>query len=369
MATPDGQIDGGGQTTIALRRSLFVCKACNGALENPKNLPCGCKCCGRCYDRSIRASSVVFTCPIADCGRACDKRVRASFLHSPRGIAGFPGGGFAKVHNHSALIEIVKMTPEKRFMPDKRFKVSHKSSLNGETQSIDKPWDVAVTSSKECFVTNGTPFVYVYDAKGTYRRRFAAITPDGTASNEMSDSALHGITVTHRGQIMVGDTTNKYVSILSPEGLHVQSVSVPIQPKFIASTTLDHVVVSACECIPAQIVDINTGREVRAIGAPTEDAGMWCPSGVCCSWDEEEIYIANQMGKAGIYSFTLEGEYLECFQSDVTVPWGIAVSDDEKYLFASSESGPGIYETDKMDRDDETSSGSEDEEEDPESRL
>lgn len=274
-----------------------------------------------------------------------------NFLYSPRGIASYPGGGFARIHTDASVVEVVTWSKTKnKFVTNQRFEARYKVKNGENTQTIQKPWDVAVSADKEFYVTNGTPFVQVYDKDGSYKRRFAAIPPDRGASNELKDpvSALHGITFNNRGQIMVGDTNYKYISVLTTEGEFVDTFSVGIAPMFIAATPLDQVYVSSCECIPVEVVDVDTGTCVKSITAP-KDVGQWCPTGVCCSSGEEEIYIANQMGKVGIYSFTLEGDFLECFEEKVNSPWGLAVSEDENYLFVSNSNSSGqcIFETDK----------------------
>ncbi len=346
-------------------RDRYECSSCKGSLVDPENLPCGCKCCGRCYYKALRASSPdSFKCPV--CLKAMTKnevirkQVR-KFLYSPRGVASFPDNGYAKVHTDAAAVEIVKYaSSERRFYAHKTFHARYRITKGGVTQTISKPWDVAVSAEKELFITNGTPFIHVYDEDGQYKRRFAAITPDGGASNELCDppSALHGITVNENGEIMVGDTNYKYISVLTTKGFHVQSFNIQISPKFLASTPLNQVVVSSCKCGPVDIVDLDTECTVKSIFAPeSENAGQWCPTGVCCSWDEEEILIANQLGKVGIYGFSLEGTFLDFYEdyNDIHTPWGIAVSEDEKYLFVSNSdrSGKSIYETDKDDESDE----------------
>ena len=83
------------------------------------------------------------------------------------------------------------------------------------------------------------------------------------------------------------------------------------------------------------IIDEN-GNKKCEIPAPT-GVTSWCPTGVACS-KKGELFVANRLGEVGIYKYTSEGEYLGLVMKDVITPWGMAVSDEDKFLIVSDES-------------------------------
>ncbi|XP_072026676.1 mitogen-activated protein kinase kinase kinase 20-like [Amphiura filiformis] len=115
-------------------------------------------------------------------------------------------------------------------------------SMNGQyrlgidtTQSVvpgilSKPWCVSV-SSQTYFLTDSTQYVHVYNAQGCYGNKWVAISPEHKASDGQT-TELQGLTIDENGDILVGESTQRYISVHKQDGVHIFSIKTNIRPHF-----------------------------------------------------------------------------------------------------------------------------------------
>ena len=315
-----------------IKSRLFQCGLCNGQIVDRKEMACGHNFCMKCYQEKNKRSNVDNSevCP------KCNHRSRLPSdrgwkLHSPRGVSPMPGGGFAKVENVDGIIKTYHMEGNS-FNAESGFKARQKL----ESGKFSCPWDVAIDKDGVYFVTDSTPYVNVYDENGKFARQFFTKSPDNEASNDKEDGdfALCGIALNRFGQLLVGEINDKYISLLRTNGVFLSSFAVDVKPNFLAVTPNGDIVVSACEGRVALIVDEN-GNKKCEISPPT-GVTSWCPTGVACT-KKGELFVANRLGEVGIYRYTSEGKYIGPVTKNVITPWGLAVSECDKFLFVSDE--------------------------------
>ncbi len=60
------------------------------------------------------------------------------------------------------------------------------------------------------------------------------------------------------------------------------------------------------------------------------------------------MFIANYKGRVGVYQYDLvDGKYKGCNTNDITEPWGIALSKDEKKLAVAENTCVKIFKVEK----------------------
>ena len=234
-------------------------------------------------------------------------------------------GDVAVADNDTAQIKVYTKAGQYKFSLDT------KQGLKAGSSSY--PRGVTVSSDGHFFVTDGTQYVKVYDTQGRYVYHFAAISPSSTPS-DLVTARLAGICIDHKGQLLVGEITQKYISKHDQNSCHLSSIKVDIDPNFIAVAPQGEIIISSSDQRTVQILD-ESGRLHHTLAPPSE-LTTWHPTGVCCSLDYDEIFIATQGtgGDAAIYRFALSGEYLGCVTKTVDNPCGLVFADEDKLLVA-----------------------------------
>ena len=174
-------------------------------------------------------------------------------------------------------------------------------------QMESKPWNTAVSTDGKYHVTDSTEHVSVYNAQGQYDDQWAAVSPDGKPSDRET-SKLQGLTVDSQGQVLVGESIRRYISIHKPSGVHVRSIKIGIRPHFLAVTSLHTIVVSDRLNNVVQILD-QSGQVLHTLKPNSTVVRYWQPKGVCSH--DNMVFICNYaMPEHGICCFSLSGDYL-----------------------------------------------------------
>ncbi|XP_072036949.1 E3 ubiquitin-protein ligase TRIM71-like [Amphiura filiformis] len=205
------------------------------------------------------------------------------------------------------------------------------------------PWCVVLHPNGRIFGTGDTQHVKQYQGDGKYVNRYSTRSPDNVAS-DADNSTVQGLALDKDGNLIVGNVTKKYVSIMKPDGTHITSMYVPIQPWFIFATPTDNIIISSYEERAVHVID-RTGKVLITFNPPDGvDGAAWNPTGICCSKDGN-VFIANYQGRVGVYQYDLEyGMYIGCNINDVAQPWGLALSKDEKKLAVADNTCVKIFE-------------------------
>ena len=174
-------------------------------------------------------------------------------------------------------------------------------------QMESTPWSTAVSTDGKYYVTDSTDHVSVYNAQGQYADQWAAVSSDGKPSDREA-SKLQGLTVDCHGQVLVGESVRRYISIHKQNGVHVKSIMISIRPHFLAMTSHDKIVVSDRVDNVVQIVD-QSGHVLHTLKPNSAAVRYWQPKGVCSH--DNMVFICNYaMPEHGICCFSLTGDYL-----------------------------------------------------------
>ena len=178
-------------------------------------------------------------------------------------------------------------------------------------------WNVVASSAGQFYGTcgdGGNPEdIRVFGSNGRYLFQFAAISPDGVASNA-ENTDLRGLAINGKDQLLVGEVNRKYISTHDLNGTHVTSFKVSIAPYFITTTSQDNIIVSPSTTASIHILDC-TGTLQQTIDVPG-----WCPTGVCCSMNGEICVSTDK--PLGVCCFSSTGVYTGCITTGVKKPRG-----------------------------------------------
>ncbi|XP_072014860.1 uncharacterized protein [Amphiura filiformis] len=192
------------------------------------------------------------------------------------------------------------------------------------------PSNAVVTSDGHYYLTDQTAYVKVYSSDGKYMKEFPSKSPNNTSS-DIDDASLYGLALDKEGYLLIG-SNQKYISKHKQDGTHVCTLKVDIPPWFIAVGSENIIISTNLKNAGVLVLD-NDGNLIRSLNAP-KHAKSWHPLGICCS-EDDIVYISSYDAhdKGGIYTFTVDGEYLGCVTMDVSHAEGLAlIGADENRL-------------------------------------
>lgn len=209
------------------------------------------------------------------------------------------------------------------------------------------PRGVAVSAANGHFyVADNTLYVKEYDQDGKFLAQFSAVSICGAPSNELKITLDCVVVDNETNLLMIGPNQYKLISIHDLTGNHIRTITVPIEPHFIAPAPGgEQLIISSHVSNTVHVID-NHGNSLRQLKADNVQA--WRPRGVCCT-KEGEVFISNALKEkggetAGIHHFMLTGQYLGCITKDVNVPYGLALNEDEKTLVVGDKRSVSILE-------------------------
>ena len=193
------------------------------------------------------------------------------------------------------------------------------------------PREVIVSSDGICYLTDETQFVKQYDvATGVYKGRWAAVSPQHKPS-DAEDTCLRGLTMDTKGQLLVGEVNQKYISKHKGDGVHVASIKIDIKPWSLAVTSRDEIIISDWKECTVHIVD-NAGQLLHIVKCPSR-VEKWLPAGVACY--EDIICICNH-DASSIHCYSVSGDYLQDIPISIPgKPICLAITPDRKQLMVS----------------------------------
>ena len=244
-------------------------------------------------------------------------------LTQGRGIAVAPNGNIVVANNKEPKRVVV-------YSETGQFRYNVNTNLNLKTDETAWPWDVAVSSDGRIFVNQQTSQVHVYGHIGESLYQFPTISPDNISSDGQATCHM-GIAIDKQGQLLVAETSTRYISRHLLDGTHIASFKVKAMVFFIACDSRKRIITSGsigtnnkyAPCL--HILDYN-GQVLLDIKSYSGE--YWNPYGVCCT-EEDEFYVSSCNALMGIYKYsTNTGAYMGCVTKASNYPSGLALTDD-----------------------------------------
>ncbi|XP_072041840.1 E3 ubiquitin-protein ligase TRIM56-like [Amphiura filiformis] len=251
------------------------------------------------------------------------KKIGEGMMKDARGVAINQDGDVAVADHESKRVYVYGIDDGNMMMD-----IDTTKSLHSNPGLGSFPRGLTVYNG-DYIVADDTLYPTIYDSRGNYVRQI----PNETFEK---DKCVDGICADGRGSILVERSSQ--LSIHNYDDSKLKStLDVPFDPKYMAvSSDDDKIIISANNSPGARVIDSN-GQIIHTPRPPTDVTSYWYPSGVCTigEGDDEEIFIGNCDKTQGIYRFSLTtGKYLGCVTTDVSVPQGIAFTEDEKLVVA-----------------------------------
>ncbi|XP_072048680.1 uncharacterized protein [Amphiura filiformis] len=238
-------------------------------------------------------------------------------LGNPRGIT-LNSNGDVAVANGQSRVNIYSANG------DYRFNLNTTEGLHLDQMSF--PRGVVYTKGTY-FVSDQTSHVKCYDASdGQLSDSWLSEAPSDRAGYINKRAKLSGICLDSVGNnILVGETSNKYISKHESDGTHLLSFNVGVEPHYLAITSGNNIVISGGSKV--QIVD-QQGTGLHSIQYP----GMKVPCGVCCHSD---IVFVSDCKQSNIYCLGLSGNFI-CSIPTASACYGLVVHGNGKKIFATT---------------------------------
>ena len=180
----------------------------------------------------------------------------------------------------------------------------HKCSIH-TTQGLKSgeksyPWQIIINSENNIFLTDWSEHIRMYEISGKFKGQWVSSCPEATSGSP----CLHGLAIDHTGNLLVGDCKNNYINKHRQDGTLLGSIKVGIDPRYIAMTSQDTIVIATWHK-PPEILS-STGQVMHTLKHPVDES-QWYPQGVYCH--AEIICVANWKTH-NILCFTESGKYL-----------------------------------------------------------
>ncbi|XP_072016212.1 uncharacterized protein [Amphiura filiformis] len=220
-------------------------------------------------------------------------------LIGPCGIAVNPKSGDIAVADNAGRVMVYSADGCRKFDLDT------KRGLKPETSTL--PSYITASLDGVYFLTDETQYVKFYSKNGFYRGKWAAISPQGKAS-DTENTNLCSLGIGGKDQLFVGEIKQQYVSKHTKDGCHVGSFQVAITPYCLAVSSQGTIILSdwSSKTQAVHIVD-NSGNLLQVIKPPSEIKTLM----PLCSltWFDDIICTCTYYNKR-ICCFSLSGEYL-----------------------------------------------------------
>ncbi|XP_072041512.1 uncharacterized protein [Amphiura filiformis] len=243
-------------------------------------------------------------------------------LRWPIGIAANHQGDVCVADHDAAKIQLYSQQGMHKFSIDT------KQGLEPGIHSM--PREVRVSSDGSLYITDCTRFIKVYGPDGVYRKKWPAVSSQHKPSNA-ENTCLVGLTMDAKGQLLVGEINQRYISKHRQDGSHIASIKVGIKPESLAVTSENAIIISDWVSNSVHIVD-NGGQLLHTANHPTH-IHSWHPTGITCF--EDIICICDYYNKC-IHCFSPSGEYLRDISISIPgKPRCLAFTADGKQLMIS----------------------------------
>ncbi len=130
-----------------------------------------------------------------------------------------------------------------------------------------------------------------------------------------------------KGHIIIG-LDSHVISMHTADGALVKQFDTGSRPLSIAVTSKCQLAISFADNYVA-LLDYD-GNKIKDLETPP-DVKKWFPVYICCS-TSHEIFVENYGAPKAIYKYTSDGEYIGCVTTEVSVPFGIALTEDGQEL-------------------------------------
>ena len=236
-------------------------------------------------------------------------------LSHAMGIALSPDWSVAVADWHAEQIQIYSIGGEHKLSID---------TTQGHLQSSQTscPWQVTVNSENIYFFTDWTKNIKMYESSGKFKGQWVSSSPQAS----LGSPSLRGLAMDTTGNLLVGDCTNNYINRHRQDGSYLGSIKVGIEPRHIAVTSQDSMVI-ANWYKPPQIVS-DTGQVMHTLKHPVDES-QWDPRGFYCH--EDIIFVASPI-IPNILCYTESGKYLGPIPIPPVYPRGLAITADCKTL-------------------------------------
>ncbi|XP_072021831.1 uncharacterized protein [Amphiura filiformis] len=171
--------------------------------------------------------------------------------------------------------------------------------------TYSSPREVIVSSDGSLHISDETQFIQVYSPDGVYREKWPAVSPQHKSSAH-EDTSLCGLTMDAEGQLLVGEIKKRYVSKHKGDGSHISSIRVGIEPKSLAVTSDDAIIISDWRDLSSVHIVDSAGQLLHTVNHAAH-VQRWMPAGIACI--EDIICVCNFYNKY-IHCFSVSGEYL-----------------------------------------------------------
>ena len=199
------------------------------------------------------------------------------------------------------------------------------------------PWNAVESSDGYIYITNCSPWVKVHNKEMKFMHLFQIHDVNGA---KCTQGNARGIAIDSKGQIIVGNVSNKTISIYQPDESLVKAFQIELLPCYISVKFPDNtLLISGLSEVRVLEVDYS-GRVLKEITSPLASL-TWKPRGVCCSKNGEIFIVNSANGQCCVCRFTGSWNFTGCVISELKDPSGIAVSEDGE-LLALVESSPEL---------------------------
>ena len=142
--------------------------------------------------------------------------------------------------------------------------------------------------------------------------------------------------------IAVGCKFSKQISLHKSDGSHIRTVHTVMIDAHLTTYKQRFVYTNYWN---RMLYSMNyDGSTVFAANVPSSSVSYWGPNGVCCD-KSGGIYVAvrGYWPANEILRYTMDGAYIGCVITGCDLPWGIALTPDEKDLVVATNDSVTIF--------------------------
>lgn len=156
------------------------------------------------------------------------------------------GNGIAVCPNHDIAVVDSVSKRINVYSKEGQFKMSFKTNQGPNCEAPSYPRQVVVNSKGSYFVTDETRWIKKFTAFGEYQEEHPITLPKVESSSQVNTLSVVGLAMNNNGHLLLGEINRMHICIQQQDGRFINCFKVGIEPVFLAVTSDDLVVISAC---------------------------------------------------------------------------------------------------------------------------